>query len=203
MSRYFFIFLFLLASLAGFSQKVATQLLDDSWIAINGRSNIVDFSFHQAADNFIKKTMSFTANRVDTRVRFSENRLSIEVKKFDSSNKMALRDFFKLVDAEKYPHIQIALDYVETARGDTLVQKGDVYADTHVDITIVGVENKYSFPVKVFNKANRLTLTGKKRIDIGDFGLEPPNELFGLVRVSEWIEIEFQINLLVDVDFSD
>ncbi|MDR2148960.1 MAG: YceI family protein [Tannerella sp.] len=201
MPRYFLTVLLFLASLPGFSQKVATQLLDESWIAINGRSNIVDFSFHQAADNFIKKTMSFTASRMDTRVRFSENRLSIEVKKFNSSNKMALRDFFKLVDAEKYPHIQIELDYVETARGDTLVQKGDVYADTHIDIVIAGVENKYDFPVKVFNEANKLTLTGSKRINIEDFGLAPPNELFGLVRVSEWIEIEFQINLLVDVEF--
>jgi hypothetical protein len=196
--KYFFIFLFFLASFPGFSQKVTTQLMDSSQMVIKGKSNIVDFSFHQKAGNFIKETMTFTANQIDNKIYLSENTLSIEVKKFDSDNKMALRDFFKLVEADKYPNILIELAYIELANKP--LSNGEMNANAHVKITITGVGNNYSFPVKVSNNSGTITLTGNKKINIKDFGLEPPNELFGLIKISEWIEIEIHVNISVKID---
>jgi general stress protein 26 len=175
--------------------------MDSSQIVINGKSNVVDFSFHQNAGNFIKETMAFTANQVEDKIYLSENTLSLEVKKFESNNKMALRDFFKLVKADKNPNILIKLDYIELAKDNLSKQPADeIHSNAHVKFTIVGVENEYIIPVKAMNKDGKLRLTGSKKINIKDFGLTPADEFFGLIKISNWIEIAFQINVSVKIE---
>jgi hypothetical protein len=183
------------------AQKVTTRLLDNSWIKINGESNVVDFSFQQNANTFIDHTMDITAVRDGNHVTLSRNTVSIGIKKFDSEDKMALRDFFKLVKADEHPNITVTLAHFEyLSAGDdvlSILRSPIVNIAIYVDISLAGIEKPYVIPVKAVRNDGKVEITGRKKIDIHDFGLTPPIVLFGLIKVKEWIEIDFQINLKI------
>jgi hypothetical protein len=42
---------------------------------------------------------------------------------------------------------------------------------------------------------NEYYTQGRVKLSIKDFGLTPPVEMMGLIKVSEWIEVAFNLNL--------
>lgn len=61
-----------------------------------------------------------------------------------------------------------------------------------VKINIGGKENTYLVPVTIDNTdTNRFA--GKLKLDIRDFGLEPPKKFLGLIVIKEDIEINFNL----------
>ncbi|MDR2232014.1 MAG: YceI family protein [Tannerella sp.] len=183
------------------AQRVTTELQDKSWIKINGESNVVDFSFRQDAEGFIDKTMDITAVRTGNQVTLSRKVVTIAIKEFDSEDKMALRDFFKLVKADEHPYITVTLahfDYLGIGFDNlSILRTPFVDIALYVDIRLAGVEKPYIIPVRAARNDGKVEITGSKKIDIQDFGLTPPTALFGMIKVKEWIEIDFQINLMI------
>jgi len=166
------------------SYPLAVDVKEKSMLIIQGKSNIIDFKFEQSGKKFIPKKMYITASRRDGRLYLSENNLEIPVKNFISGNKMALRDFQKLMKSDKYPVMHIELDYVKLS--DTPF--GNV-GDAVIDVTITGVTKKYTFPVIAGKKGNNFTFDVKKSINIRDFNLTPPVQMMGMLKVDEWITI--------------
>jgi polyisoprenoid-binding protein YceI len=203
-NRAFLLIIFTFLALALQAQRVKTKLLDSSWIEIKGETNVVNFSFRQDAKNFIEKTMDITATRQDNKVTLSKNLAAIEVKKFDSDDKMALHDFFELVKADKHPNITVKLDHFAYPNAKTdnesILWSPAVDINISVNINIAGVEKPYTIPAKVSRSGEKIEINGRKKIDIRDFGLTPPHKLFGLIKVKEWIEIVFKINLAITVE---
>ena len=68
-----------------------------------------------------------------------------------------------------------------------------------MNINITGVSKNYDFPVSATVHDNHIKVTGRKKMNIRDFGLIAPSAMLGMVKVSEWIEIEF--NIVCKVDF--
>jgi len=87
------------------SISLAVDVKEKSVLSIHGSSNIVDFKLYQPGARFIREKLYITASRLDNKLYLSENRLEIPVKDFTSSNKMALRDFYKLMKSDDYPLI--------------------------------------------------------------------------------------------------
>jgi len=104
---------------------------------------------------------------------------------------MALRDFKKLIKSDAYPQIKVQLNYIETLPGN----EKDAYSkgNASVSITITGVTHQYSIPVSSNKQSEYISVVGGKKIDIRDFGLQPPVEMMGLIKVSEWISIDFRM----------
>lgn len=169
--------------------NLSVDLQKNSWIAIYGTTNILSFKLLHSGDKIADKTVNITATQNHNRIYLSQNQLSIKVNNFDSDNKMARRDFLKLVKADTYPTLGIQLNYVETAPGteEEAYTKGNVF----VNITITGVTKPYSIPVTSKKIGEYISINGTKKINIRDFGLEPPQEILGLIKVSEWISIQF------------
>jgi polyisoprenoid-binding protein YceI len=71
-------------------------------------------------------------------------------------------------------------------------------ANASLDLTITGQTKSYNIPFETNRSDKRFHLKGKKRINIRDFGLEPPITMLGMIRVSEWIDIE----IITDFDVS-
>lgn len=185
----------LLITVVAYSQSDSYPLVVDvkekSMLTIQGKSNVIDFQFDQPGDKFIQKKIYITASRRGDRLYLSERNLEIPVNKFMSDNKMALRDFNKLVKSDKYPVMHIELDHVKL--NDELT--GDA-GDALIDVTITGVTRRYTFPVKVGKNGNNLTFDVKKSINIRDFNLTPPVHMMGMLKVDEWITI----NLFMECD---
>lgn len=125
------------------SAVVAVDVNKNSSLSINGSSNIVNFTLTQSSENFIQKNMIITASQNDKKLYLSENRLIVPVKRFTSSNKMALRDFYKLLKSDEYPTMDIHLNHIDLPENPKLATGVAV-----VDVTITGVTKKYQFPIK-------------------------------------------------------
>ena len=170
------------------SAVVAVDVNKNSSLSINGSSNIVNFTLTQSSENFIQKNMIITASQNDKKLYLSENRLIVPVKSFTSSNKMALRDFYKLLKSDEYPTMDIQLNYINLPDNSNSTTGVAV-----VDVTITGVTKKYLFPIKTEKNGTRYIFGVEKHINIRDFGLKPPVQMMGMLKVDEIININLKM----------
>lgn len=183
-----------------FSQTtVSVDLQKNSWLAIHGTTNIVSFKLVHDGEKLLGKAITMTATQNKNKIYTSKNQLSIEVKNFTSENKMALRDFMKLIKSDTYPNLHVQLNYIETLAG----KEKDRYnkGNASVNITIAGVTKQYQIPVSSNQQGEYISVDGGKKINIQDFGLQAPEVMYGLIKVSEWINIDF--HLICKLTFTD
>ncbi|MBK5195457.1 MAG: YceI family protein [Proteiniphilum sp.] len=166
------------------SISLAVDVKEKSVLSIYGSSNIVDFKLYQPGARFIREKLYITASRQDNKLYLSENRLEIPVKDFTSTNKMALRDFYKLMKSDDYPVLEIELDHIQLSE-----PASGTAGNAVIDVTIADITRKYTFPVTANKKGNSFTFDLQKEISIRDFQLKPPVHMLGMLKVDEWITI--------------
>ena len=194
------VFLFLILGISSIISQTTFCVVDiqkNSLIKINGTTNLLPFELTQKGDKLSKRNFIINATQNQNKIFLNENEHSINVKDFNSSNKMALRDFLKLVKADSYPTIRIKLNYFEVDQ--KFNNKNISKANVSVDITITGKTKQYTIPVSSNHDSEIYTLKGIEKLNIRDFGLEPPVEMMGLIRVNEWIKIEFNIICKINI----
>jgi hypothetical protein len=180
---------------------VTVDLQKSSSVTITGSTNIVSFKLLFPGDLLDKKNFIITATQNQNRILLSQMQLSIAVKDFTSGNKMALRDFLKLIKYKIYPSIHVQLNYIDLKQtiDKSKLIKGNAYAN----ITITGITKQYCFPISSDTDGENYFLNGRKNISIRDFGLVPPVEMMGLIKVSEWIDLDFHIVCKIALNKSD
>lgn len=199
MNKIYFVILYLLLhQMAAFAQIKATATLDKSSVlTIHGSTNLLSFKLIQKGDKIMNQPLGLIATQQGNRLLLSQNKLSITVENFKSDNIIAQTEFYKLMQTYKYPILKIQFNYFESEDVNySTFKKGNAF----LSFTITGVTKQYSFPVVVSAKGNLVTVTGKKRMNISDFGLKAPVAMLGLVRVSEWIEIDLKIVCKVEIE---
>jgi len=192
----------LLLSQPMLAQSVVTvDLQKSSSVTITGSTNIVSFKLLFPGDMLPKKNFLITATQNQNRILLSQTQMSIAVKDFTSNNKMALRDFLKLIKYKSYPFIQVQLNYIDLKQNadKSKLTKGNAYAN----ITITGITKQYCFPISADSDGENYFLNGRKNISIRDFGLVPPVEMMGLIKVSEWIDLDFHIVCKIALNKAD
>lgn len=181
-------------------QRYNVEFSDNSELSITGYTNVITFKLTQKIIKFTGKQKTFTLNSTSNIFRFVENKIDIPVSMFESNNKMALRDFKKLINEEKFPTIKLTLNQINTNNIEK--RNGLISANANLDLTITGRTKSYYISFETRRLDNILHLKGKKRINIRDFGLEPPITMLGMIKVSEWIDIEvateFEVNKVQD-----
>ena len=194
------VFSFLILALSSIVAQTTFCVVDiqkKSTIKIDGTTNLLSFELTQKGDKLSKRNFIINATQNQNKIFLNENEHSINVKDFNSSNKMALRDFLKLVKADSYPTFHVKLNYFEVDQ--KFKNKNISKANVSVDITITGKTKQYTIPVSSDHDSDIYTLKGTEKLNIRDFGLEPPVEMMGLIRVNEWISIEF--NIICKINF--
>lgn len=113
------------------------------------------------------------------------------VKNFASNNAMALKDFLKLLKSDIYPTLQVQLNYLDVQQ---ISEKGKTNnGQAIINITITGKTRHYSIPITFTSNGDTYTVNGNKKLSIRDFGLKPETKMMGMIKVSEWIDIDFHI----------
>ena len=163
----------------------------NSSITINGTTNLLSFKLTQHGDKLAKRNFSINATQSQNKIVLSQNEHSISVTDFDSKNKLALRDFLKLVKADTYPTFRVKLNYFEIE--PKAISKDLSKANASIDLTITGKTKQYNIPISSNREGDLYILKGTEKLNIRDFGLVPPVEMMGLIRVNEWISIDFNI----------
>lgn len=179
---------------------VSVEIQKNSSLTIKGSTNLVSFKIFQDGDKLCRSKLSLATTQNQSKIAVSQNQLSVVVKHFDSNNALALKDFLKLLKSNNYPTLQVQLNYLEV---QPMSDKGKTYSgEALVNITITGKTRYYSIPITFSSNSDLYTVNGNKKLSIRDFGLTPENKMMGLIKVSEWIHIDFHIicKILSDED---
>jgi hypothetical protein len=186
----FFILLNLLMVFHASSREVLRywNVSGASTMNILGSSNVNTFS---CGSGF------FSGQNVLSEVHYNgQNYLSgeiiIDVKAFDCQNRIMNNDFQNTLQADNYPEIRIEfLELKETSR-----RRENSVAEGWVEITIAGKNRRYPVVCEIKSiDENQSILIGKQIFLFSDFGLEPPQKAFGMVRVNNEITVEFKLKL--------
>lgn len=175
------------------AQNVVTvELQKNSHLFIHGSTNIVSFRIEQDGEKFMLKSNQITTKQLQNRLYFVDNNeITIAVKNFTSINKMALRDFKKLLKSDKFPTLQVKINYLEMVSNNDNLQT--VKGNASIIIVLTAISKQYFIPITAVRDRNLLIVKGTKKLSIRDFGLEPPTEMLGMIKVDEWINIEFDL----------
>lgn len=66
-----------------------------------------------------------------------------------------------------------------------------------INVTINQITKKYVVQCKVENPES-LLIYGKQKILLTDYGLTPPVRMMGMVKVSEWVDLDFSLRFATD-----
>lgn len=189
MKRIVYILLFLI--LVSFSNVLSTKesksilITSDSTLEIKGTSNISDFKCVYNITNF-NEAIPIQYEKKSDLIRFEKSKMVLENSCFDCGGKAINKDFNSLLKSDEHPQIILTLKEIKKKDGN----KNKV--DALIEIEIAGLSHSYLMET-VFVQNKDWLISGKLKLNINDFNLKAPKKLFGLIVVSETIEISFKL----------
>jgi hypothetical protein len=189
LSRIFFIGILIIA-MSFIVKGDNSSSLDFSFnnLTIFCKSNINNFSFI-----FDNNPNSLSQENVITKRNKQKIEFLIPVSRFKTINKFIQNDFFKMIQAEKFPYISFAIDNDQM---ELLTAEGkcdSIYAV----ITIAQISKQILIPIcKVNKQVKDQFFNGEIDLLLTDFNLTPLSKIFGLVKVENNVVIDFRINFI-------
>lgn len=189
MKRLFFILPFLL--LVSFSKlntirnSKIVQITSKSQLSIKGTSNVKDFTCKYNIHN-LNEPIKIHYEKHNDLIRFEDSMLILENNGFDCGGKGINSDFHGLLKSDIYPEIILRLKEVKLKPNEKHT------ADALVEIEIAGLRHNYHMETTFYNEQDWL-ISGELKLNIKDFDLTAPKKMFGLVVVSNEIEISFNL----------
>lgn len=187
--KHILLFLFLLTTVFSLkteksNENLALYLMPESKVEINGHSNINNFTC-----NFdilkTEKPIFISFDKEDDKICFNSATLALNNAYFDCGGRAINNDFQKLLNSSEHPEIFLNLKEVQQNKGNI---------EAVVEMNIAGESKLYSLPVE-FKEDKKINISGVLSINISDFHLKPPKKLFGIIVVSDIIEIDFHLVL--------
>jgi hypothetical protein len=189
---------FIIAQSATAQSLVSAEIQKNSALTITGSTNLVSFKIYQNGDKLSRSKLSVLTTRNQNKIFVSQNQLSVVVKNFVSNNAMALKDFLKLIKSDSFPTLQVQLNYLDL---QPICEKGKTYnGEALVNITITGKTRHYTIPITFTSNGDVYTVNGRKKLSILDFDLTPQHKMMGMIKVNEWIDIDFHIICKIATD---
>ncbi len=186
-----FFLLFYFGISAGFGQIVP----EPKWkcflkyISIEGETNINNFQFYYSVpySDSIPAIYGTPICRSDTDVVI----YTIPVLAFKGENPMMLDDFHDLLNASEYPNIIVQIEK-EVFRN--IVMEKSPRLD--LQLTLAGVTNRVSTHYLIRKRTSeRILIEGNFSVRLEEYNLKPPRKFFGLVRVNDYLTIDYNIIL--------
>lgn len=170
---------------------------EQSWISIAGSSNVNTFECFSSS-NFTRGNILVNTSESGNAIAFSEAQMAIEIESFDCKNPMLNKDMYKALGAKENPNILIELLDAEFMQSSTQnPHSGDLHVS--ISITINGKCQIFTLLIKwVRVSGTNFRFVGSHDINMTDFDITPPSPAFGLIKVNEWITINF--NLMVQTN---
>lgn len=170
---------------------------ESSRLYIKGTTNVNSFTC-DCQDRWQAQVVELDDNGI--KAAFRNTDLQITTRKLDCHNGKIDQDLQKALKAQVFPFIKIEL--LETTY-DPKAVKGKMtdwsVVKAKVRITIAGVSKIQTLEGKAKKPApNRISLTGEKSLKMSEFGIAPPEAMFGLIKVNDGISIHFDLNVRVE-----
>ncbi len=105
------------------------------------------------------------------------------------------RDMYKALKKEQFPVIKYTFSRLIDVRvipgADTSITR--LSLTTEGVLEIAGVRKFIEMDVLVEHDKNRFKVFGEKRVKMTDFGIDPPSQFFGLIRVRDEVDVIFDL----------
>ncbi len=177
--------------------KKRFYLEEGSRLYLKGSSNVNEFTC-DCVDQFGSQTLD--SERKSGYVRFRNVDLHLKTKKLDCKNRKIDTDLQKALKSDQYPNIKVSL--VETKQNEKCLDGecvGWFDVQAKVNITITNVTKEVVIPAKAKKLGhNRLQLKGNKDLYMSTFGVEPPEAMFGMIKVNDLIAFHFDLIITVE-----
>ncbi len=177
------IFLFQLIGNTFATEKIKAGELADctNYVIIKGSSNINKFEFINYQPNVTRDSETKSSY-------YSEQNITIPVRKFSGPNNMMLKDFYKMLDASEFPNIKIEIEPIAMADFDETTGQ----TNFKTQISIAGNTHNYIVPCELADCENSgKVIKGYMELELSDFNIDPPKKVFGTVKVNNEVFITF------------
>jgi len=144
-------------------------------------------------------SISMTIANEGDHATFQNAIIKLKPQNFECHNAIYNSNIRKILEADKYPFITVAL--LETWQDSGLLSTAshswfDIVSK--VNVTIKGITQTNSVNARAqYLGGNKIRITGEQQISMPDFGIEVPKYMCGLVKVKD--QIVFNFDLVVEV----
>ena len=161
-------------------------VLAESKLAVNGTSNVHDWTIEAKAMN---GKASVTLDAGDLKAIKSLD-FSVEVEQLKSGKSGMDKNTFKALKSTSHKNISFKLVKVVKI---TTISDNNYTLETQGDLTIAGVTKRInqSFTTKLI--AKKMVFTGKQKIDMTLYGVEPPKALMGTIKTGKDVTVDFKV----------
>jgi hypothetical protein len=158
-------------------------------IVIEGKTNVNQFNFIFDNARYHVVSIDEQVKQGDTNKEFVE--FEIPVKGFKGDNSLMENDFYELLKVSNYPHIVVGIEKL-------ILQKivlGTEHLNLYFYITIAGNTKQVKGQYVTYFRNDHTLLSGKAKIRLTEFSLDPPQKMMGMLKVKDEIFITFDISL--------
>lgn len=169
---------------------------DDSRLYLAGTSNVNKFTCH-CEDRYEQQVLEY--HQSSGYLRFGKLQLNMRTNHFDCHNRKIDADLQKALRADEYPHIRVA--FTDAGIEQKCLEKnctGWFPVKINTEVTITNVTKK------VFMEAEArlvgpggLQLRGQKSLNMSQFGVSPPEAMFGMIKVNDLITFHFDLKIQI------
>lgn len=186
------VLLFLAPALPAAGQEYYIFIHPSSKVTVHGSTNVNHFKFQYTEEIAINRPVK--VRNTGGTLKLAGGIIDLKVRAFDSGNGMMNKDFRKMLLEEENPFIQVELSTLMPAW-----LPNEVWREGKADIlvNINQIVRKYTVSCKVENPGS-LLIYGTQKILLADFGLTPPVRMMGMVKVNDWVDLDFSLRFATD-----
>jgi hypothetical protein len=174
------------------AQEYRIFIHPSSKVVVYGSTNVNNFKFDYTEEITIEKPVR--VRRQEGALQLSGGFIDLKVHSFDSGNGIMNKDFRKMLMEEENPFIQVELVSLSPK---WLSDQAWLEGRADITVNINQVVKKYTVSCKVENPGS-LLIYGRQKVLLTDFGLTPPVRMMGMVKVNEWVDLDFALRFATD-----
>ena len=168
-----------------------------SRLYLEGTSNVNAFTC-DCEDQYLQQTLE--VERSGGYAKFRNVELPMKSKSFNCHNRKIDADMQKALKADQHPYIRIAL--VDTWQDPKCLEGKckdwfDVQANVKITITNTTKLQTIAAKARMLGE-NRFQVRGHNAMQMSAFGIQPPEAMFGMIKVNDWITFHFDLIVVVD-----
>ncbi|MBB6325380.1 hypothetical protein FHS59_000995 [Algoriphagus iocasae] len=157
----------------------------DSRLELTVGSNVKDFHC-QSMDYHGTDTLVQVWEISSGRTIFN-GKVTLKASSFDCHNRFMTRDFHNTIKAGEFPTVIIQFEQ--------LVKQPDFdLINGEVIVSLAGKSEKYNVRCKITDYTNDgMHIEGSRSFSLSDFDLEPPQKLFGAIKINDLVLVDFHL----------
>lgn len=164
------------------------NVLTDSYIVINGKSNINKFACKVAKPIESKPLRA----RISAEYKVDlSGAIQVKVEEFECGNAMLNSDLSKTLKVKNYPNMTIhfkSLDQIPFTETVAIV-------NGTIIIELAGTQKEFRIPLEFVKKGKNFVMKGSRQFSFADFNLTPPKKVGGLIKVKDEFTASFMLSL--------